>query len=310
MELNTLYESKSRPMPKRKFGSTGFDVGIFSLGGQGSLETHQDHDGNVEIIRRAYELGVNYFDTSPVYGPSEDIYGDALVGIRDKIFLATKTHDRTRDGSWRLLEKSLDKMKTDYIDLWQIHNLKHEEEVDEALADDGAIQAMLEAKEQGIIKFLGITGHEKPDVLHEAMKRHDFDTVLCPVNACDKHMRTSFISETLPRANRKNMGIIGMKVFAQGYVFHPRGITTTWEALTYALTQNLSTVICGVDNIPQLEENIAIAKSFEPLTRSQIELIEAKADGHERRGCFFRSEYGGYGSQDKLREPYSLRPKH
>ena len=107
-----------------------------------------------------FKLGVNYFDTSPVYGPSEEYYGKALGNARKKIFLATKTHDRTRDGSLKLLEKSLKRLKTDYVDLWQIHHLDSLDDVKKVTADDGALQALLEMQEEGVVKHLGFTGHE------------------------------------------------------------------------------------------------------------------------------------------------------
>ncbi len=153
-------------MPKRKLGKTGYDVGVFSLGGQGSLETQK---GNIDIIIRAYELGVNYFDTSPIYGPSEDLYGKALAGFRNKIFLATKTEKRDRDGALKDIEKSLKRLKTDYIDLWQIHHLENHDEINKICGKNGALKALLEMKEQGVVKFLGITGHEDPKPLLEIL---------------------------------------------------------------------------------------------------------------------------------------------
>jgi len=215
---------KSSEMPKRKLGKTNYDVSLFSLGGQGSLETHGGEKNSIDIIQRAYELGVNYFDTSPVYGPSEDYYGKALKGIRSKIFLATKTNKRDRDGSLKEIEKSLKRLKTDHIDLWQIHHLDKISEVNQVSKKDGALQALLEMQEQGVVKHLGITGHENPNILLEMMKRHNFDTVLCPINACDKNMKNPFLSTVVKKADKQNMGIVGMKIFSQGYIFHPKGV--------------------------------------------------------------------------------------
>lgn len=112
-------------LPKRKLGKTGFEVGIFSLGGQGALEQQRDEDEMVEIIQRAYDLGVNYFDTSPIYGPSEDYYGKAIPGFRNDIVLATKSDKRDRDGALRDMENSLKRLNTDWIDVWQIHHIEN-----------------------------------------------------------------------------------------------------------------------------------------------------------------------------------------
>lgn len=295
-----------RPMPTRKLGKTGYDVSIFSLGGQGSLEEHGDKKNSVNIIRRAFDLGINYFDTAPIYGPSEDYYGEALNGIRKRVFLASKTDDRTRDGSLKLLEKSLKRLKTDYLDLWQIHHLEDESEVKEIGQKQGAIQALIEMQEQGVVNFIGLTGHEDPDVLISAMKICDFDTVLVPVNAGDKHTKKSFIKDFLPVANSENMGVIGMKIFAQGFIFDPDGITTTWEPISYALSQDVSTVIVGHDSVAQLEENVALAKSFYQLSNDQQENIEKKTKDYVKRHSFFRKEFGGYKSRRNLDAPHTI----
>lgn len=304
MKLLPLYEQRELPIPKRPLGNTGFIVPILSLGGQGSLEQQGGEANCIKIIVRAYELGIRYFDTSPIYGPSEDYYGEAFKEIpRKKSFLATKTDDRTRDGSLKFMEKSLKRLRTDYVDLWQIHHLGSMDELDEATKDGGALEALIQMQEQGVIKNLGITGHEDPKVLIEAMRRHKFDTILCPVNAADKNMASPFIDTAVRSARRRGMGVIGMKVFAQGYVFKKHGVTTAWEALTYAMSQPVSTVIVGIDTIGQLEENVSIAKSFKQLSPGQMNYIESLTKSYTRRACFFRKEFGGYDSKDRLSDP-------
>ena len=176
-------------------------------------------------------------------------------------------------------------------------------EVDEVTAKDGALQGLLEAKEQGMIKFLGISGHEDPAVLVEAIGRHPFDVVLCAVNAADKHADPPFTETVLPAAKRRNMGIVGMKAFAQGHIFHKKGLKTKWEPLSYALSQAVSTVIVGCDNPQQLEENVAIAKSFRDLSAQELKEIEKKTKPYVRQGQFFRKKYGGYDSIEKLDPP-------
>ena len=301
-----ISQSKPIPMPKRSLGSTGFQVGMLSLGGQGTLESQENRLNSVKIIERAYELGINYFDTSPVYGPSEDYYGEVLSGVRKNIFIASKTDKRDRDGSLREIEKSLSRLKTDYLDLWQIHHLKNIEEVERVSANDGALKALIEMKDQGIVKNLGFTGHDHPDALLSMMKKYPFDTVLMPINAADVHMKQSFINDVVPEANWKRMGIVGMKVFAQGFIFHPDGITTTWEPLIYALSQNISTIIVGCDTVEQLEENVAIVKAFYKLTNHQQTEIEKRTKSYLERSNFFRREFGGYDSKSKLEDPFSI----
>lgn len=304
--MNWYKMAQQTNMPKRKLGKTNYQVGIISLGGQGSLETQGNDKNCVKIIQRAFDLGINYFDTSPIYGPSEDYYGKVLKGFRKKIFLATKTNKRDRDGALKDIEKSLKRLNTDYVDLWQIHHLDSMDEVDQISGKSGALEAIMEMKEQGVIKFCGLTGHEHPDVLLEAMERHNFDTVLCPVNAGDCHMNPSFSSTVLKKAAEKNMGIVGMKVLSQGFIFHPEGITTLWEPINYALSQPVSTIIVGHDTIAQLEENVAIAKGFTGLNNDVLKDIESKTKKYKRRVSFFRRQYGGYDSRDELGKPYTM----
>ena len=298
MRLQNIFEDKN-DMPKRRLGKTNYDVGLFSLGGQGSLESHGNEKNCIEIIQQAYKLGVNYFDTSPIYDKSEIYYGKAIKDFRPKIFLATKTDKRDRDGSLREIEKSLKRLKTDYIDLWQIHHLENLNEVNKITGKNGALKALTEMQEQGVVKNLGVTGHEHPSVLLEITKRHDFDTVLCPINVGDKTMKNPFIDTIVKEASKKNMGIIGMKIFSQGYATREARFSS-WELISYALSQDISTIIVGTDNIEQLEDNIAISKSFKKLKNKQLQDLEQRAENYKREICFFRREFGGYDSRDKL----------
>lgn len=303
MRLGIFNEEMSTELPKRQFGKTGWHTTILGLGGQGSLEEQCKDDSCIKIIRKAIELGVAYVDTSPIYGPSEDYYGEALQGIRDTIFLASKSDQRDRDGALADIDKSLRRLKTDHLDLWQIHHIDEMDEVNQITSRGGALEAFIEMKEQGVVRNIGITGHQDPELLWEMMNRHRFDTVLCPINPADKHMDKSFIEIVIPEAKRQNMGIIGMKVYAQGYIFNKEGITTKWEPINYALSQDISTIIVGCRNIAQLEENIALAKSFKQLSPSEMEEIEKKTKDYVRAAQFFRAEFGGYDSKDELGDP-------
>jgi predicted aldo/keto reductase-like oxidoreductase len=229
-----------------------------------------------------------------------------MDGWRDNIFLASKTDIRDKDGSLKEIEKSLKRLKTDYLDLWQIHHLDTIDEVNKVTSKNGALEALIEMKEQGVVKHLGITGHSAPSVLLEIMDRFDFDTVLCPVNVGDMSMKPPFITTVVKEAKEQDMGIIGMKVLAQGFVFHPKASTTTWEPITYALSQDISTIIMGVDSVEQLEENVSIARSFNPMSQKMQTELEKKTKPYRRRACFFRREYGGYDSQKDLSPPYTI----
>jgi aryl-alcohol dehydrogenase-like predicted oxidoreductase len=296
-------------MPMRNLGKTGFRVGIFSLGGQAAVEQPDNHDVAVPIVEKALDLGINYVDTSARYGGerrwSERYIGQVMKRRRGEAFLATKTHDRTRDGSWKLLETSLALLNTDHVDLWQIHNLTSREQVNRIFAPDGAVAAMREARDQKLVRFLGVTGHADPDVLLDAIRRFPFDTILMAVNAADPHHR-SFQKELLPAAVEAEMGIVGMKIPARGRILSswtppPAGKEPAWtgiatgpgtltmsEAMRYTLSLPVSTVIVGVDSIAQLEENVRIARTFTPLSGTQLAGLAAKAEPVKRQALFFR----------------------
>jgi aryl-alcohol dehydrogenase-like predicted oxidoreductase len=296
-------------MPTRNFGKTGFRVGIFSLGGQAAVEQPNNDAVAIPIVEKALDLGVNYIDTSARYGGearwSERYIGQVMKRRRSEAFLATKTHDRTRDGSWRLLETSLTLLNTDRVDLWQIHNLTSKEQVDRMFAPDGAVRAMQEARDQKLVRFLGVTGHADPDILLEAIRRFPFDTILMALNAADPHHK-SFQKELLPLAVEKEMGIIGMKIPARGRILSswtppPAGKEPAWtgnatgpgtltmrEAMRYVLSLPVSTVIIGVDSIAQLEEDVKIARSFTPLSGGQLAALQEKAEPVKKQALFFR----------------------
>ena len=294
-------------MPTRNLGRTGYAVGLFSLGGQAAVEQPNNEAVAVPIVERALDLGVNYIDTSARYGGderwSQRYIGQVMKRRRGEAFLATKTHDRTRDGSLALLEESLKLLQTDHLDLWQIHNLARMEQVDEIFAADGAVKALVEAREQGIVRHVGVTGHADPAVLIEAIRRFDFDTVLLALNAADPH-HLSFKPKLLPLAVEKEMGIIGMKIPSRGRLLagwtppsDPKarrdpdrgpGTLDMPEAMRYVLSLPVSTVIVGCDSIAQLEENVAIARGFNPLSAAQMAALERKAEPVHQQALFYR----------------------
>ncbi len=279
---------KEAGIPRRPLGKTGVMVTLFGLGGQATLETDGMRDDAVEIINRAYELGVNYFDTAAAYGPSQGFYGLAMKDWRDKVFLATKTWDRSRDGSLRLLEESLEKLKTDHLDLWQLHNLRRMDELERIFGKEGALEAMLKARDEKIVRFLGITGHYDPAVLKEAARRFDFDTVLVALNPADRHYK-SFIDEFLPTAQEKDMGIIGMKVPSRGRIFRRDGIRSMKEACSYVWTLPVSTAIVGCATLAELEENVRLAKEFKPLSDTEMKRLEKLTEHYAEEATFFKN---------------------
>lgn len=295
-------------MPTRNLGSTGYRVGIFSLGGQATIEKPGKEAEAVAIVDRALDLGVNYIDTAAAYGGtdrwSQKYIGQVIKRRRKETFLASKTHDRTRDGSLKLLEESLRLLNTDHLDLWQLHNVARMEQVEQIFAPGGAIEALQAAREQKLVRFLGVTGHADPAVLIEMIRRFPFDTILMALNAADQH-HLSFKEKLLPLAIEKKMGIIGMKIPARGRILStwtppPPESQREWErgskpgalvmreALEYVLSLPVSTVIIGCDTVAQLEENIELARRFTPLNETQMAELAARTEPIARQALFFR----------------------
>jgi len=262
-------------IPRRPLGRTGVEVTLLGLGGEGVLRTDGRHAEAAAVIHRALDQGVNYCDTAPAYASSIDYYGAALGERRRDIFLASKTHDRTRDGSLRLLDDSLRRLRTDHLDLWQLHDLRTMSDLNRIFAKGGAMEALLSAREKGLVRFLGITGHHDPAILLEAMRRFDFDTVLVALNAADVHS-ASFIRTVLPEAARRGMGVIGMKVCAAGALLGP-GRLTVDEAMGYVLSlAGVSNVIIGCGSPGEVDANANAARRFAPLAEDRMRDLERR----------------------------------
>ena len=281
----------------RPFGSTGIQCSILGLGGESALYHHSD--AAVEIIVRALELGVNYFDTAPLYKDSELNYGEVTPYARDRMFLATKTDQRDRDSAWRQFEQSLRRLRTDHVDLLQIHHLDDHDEVDAVLQPSGAVAMAEEARAQGLARYVGITGHTDPEVLLRALLGHRFDSILLALNPADVH-RLSFQQRLLPYADQSGIGIVAMKVFARGEVFGPTGpLRSAEDALGYVWSLPVDLAIVGIDNIAQLERNAALATAFRPMAPDRMDALEAATATDEERINFYRrgSRRDRYGSE-------------
>ena len=280
-------DAEPAPIPTRLLGKTGVHVTIVGLGGEGILRTWDQRDKAVAVIRRALERGITYCDTAPAYSASQDYYGEALGELRSRIFLASKTHDRSRDGSLRLLEQSLKRLRTDRLDLWQLHNLNTVDELDVIFGKHGAIHALEQARREGMVRFLGITGHYDPAVLVEAIRRYPFETVLVALNVADR-VRLSFIDELLPVAHEQGLGIVGMKVVAKGHLLRPDGVSTMRDALGYVLSLPISTAIVGFRSPAEVDEVVELAQRFAPFSPEEMAHLEALAKPYVSEASSFK----------------------
>jgi len=250
-------------METRPFGKTGEAFPILSFGGQRIVDEHGcAEDEAVEIVNTAIDRGIRYFDTAWVYsdGQAEKRLGNVVKHRRSEMWIATKTNDTNRDGARRQLETSLSRLQTDYVDEWRLHNVCDYERLDAFTGKGGALEAAIKASEEGIVRNISISGHTDPQILIEALNRFPFDSALIAVSALD-HFILSFAEEFLNIANTRGMATIGMKVLGLGSLTHE-----VERSLRYAFSLPVSTVIVGMETMAQLEQNLAIAESFTPLT--------------------------------------------
>jgi uncharacterized protein len=268
--------SKLGEVPKRQLGRTGAEVSAMGIGGYhlGSAQTDQDA---TEIVAMAMDHGVNFFDNAWEYhdGLSEERLGKALKGKRDRAFVMTKvcSHGRDKKVAMRMLEESLRRLQTDHLDLWQIHEVVYDNDPDLIFAPSGAAEALVDAKQQGKVRFIGFTGHKDPEI-HLKMLSHNFpfDTVQMPLNCCDATFR-SFEAHVLPEANRRGIAVLGMKSLGGSGELVKGGAVTAEQGLRYAMSLPVATTISGIESLQVLEQNLQVAVNFKALDSVQMNTL-------------------------------------
>lgn len=253
-------------METRTFGKTGQSFPILSFGGQRIVDEHHcNEDQAIQIVNTAIDCGIRYFDTAWIYsqGQAETRMGKVVKYRRAEMWIATKTWDTTKDGARRQLETSLERLNTDHVDEWRLHNVWDFSRLNEFTGKGGALEAAIRAREEGLVRNISISCHTDPQILVEALRRFPFDSALIAVSALD-HFILSFAEEFLPLANAKGVATIGMKVLGFGSLTHD-----VERSLRYAFSLPLSTVIVGMESMAQLEQNLAIAEAFTPLSDAE-----------------------------------------
>ena len=258
----------------RTLGKTGQRLTCIGMGG---ARFHlASFDEGVSLVRRAYDLGINYFDMARSYwnGRAEEVYGAAIQPFRKDIFLTTKTGMRTRKEAEAELDLSLKLMKTDYVDLWQMHGVNEKDDIARIFAPGGALEAFEAARKAGKCRFIGFTGHADPDYNVEMLLRYGrFDTVLMPLHVTDT-VHLSFEKNALPVAVEKGVGILGMKIFGNAFLL--RGFSVR-ECLSYTLSLPVNAVTLGFSTIGQLEDDVRVAQQFKPLSAEEMEALRTRA---------------------------------
>lgn len=277
-----MFHKKDRPIPRRRLGKTGVEVSILGLGGEGALRTFGKEKEADEIINTAIDLGINYFESARAYSGSESYYGLALRERRDNIFLASKSHARDKKGALEHLEETLKNMKTDRLDLWQIHDVRTEDDVNRIFGPDGALEAFVEAREKGLVRFIGVTGHHDPLIIKKCLESFDFDTVLVPVNPAEPFYKC-FLDEIVPIAGAKDTAIVGMKCYMKGLFEAPKKLL-----FSYALSQPITTAVIGCDDIEQLKENADCAVNFQPLKYKEVQRFSQMVEPYARQLQYYK----------------------
>lgn len=297
-------------MKKRTLGMTGMEITEIGFGALPLQRCSQEEAQRV--LNRVLDAGINFIDTARGYTDSEEKIGTHIGKRRSEYYLATKTAQRTREGLERELAESLAKLQTDYIDLYQFHNVKYQSHLDAILAEGGAYEGAIEAKKQGKIRHIGITGHD-PALMAKAIRTGLFETVQVPFNFIEQNA----LKELIPLANEMNVGIIIMKPLGGGQ------ISQKSRSLRFILQHPISVAIPGMDEVAQIEENIAAADAS-PLTGEELREMQEEADrlgpnfcrrcaycapctvGIDIAQCFiFHLQYTSYGMEESIPARYA-----
>lgn len=266
---------KSGDIPMRTFGKTGEKLTVLAQGGA-RMDLFPDVKAASTHVRRLYELGINYFDCAHSYwgGKSEEAYGDALSEVRKNVFITTKSTQRTRKEAEAELNLSLKRLKTDYVDLWQMHSVQTKQDVETIFGPGGAIEAFEAAKKAGKCRFFGFTGHYDPEAHLAMLDAYDkWDSILMPLHAAD-HAYLSFERAVLPEAVKRGMAIQAIKIFCKGYLL--RALSPV-DCLRYTLNLPIHGAIAGCGTQGQMEDNIRTAQSFQPLSADEVRELKNKA---------------------------------
>jgi predicted aldo/keto reductase-like oxidoreductase len=291
--MENAIKRNSAGLPVRRLGRSTEEVSIIGLGGGHLARSTVPRESAVQIVQAAVDAGVSFFDTAWEYwaGESETRIGLGLEGRRDKAFLMTKVCARDREGAEKQLHESLKRLRTDVIDLWQFHEINYDNDPEWIFAPGGAVEAAVAAREAGKIRFIGFTGHKSPHIML-SMLEQDFawDSCQLPINVMDAHYR-SFQRQVLPELNRRGIAALGMKgLGGRGQLVTDVGLSPA-ACRRYALTLPISTLIVGCESMENLEQDLAIAREFTPMSEvEKTELLErVRPEAGDGRHEWFKS---------------------
>jgi predicted aldo/keto reductase-like oxidoreductase len=278
-------------VPKRPLGKTGLQASVLGVGGY-HIGTSETQELATRIIHEAIDNGINFFDNAWEYhqGVSEVRMGKALEGKRDQVILMTKvcTHGRDKSVAMQMLEESLVRLRTDHLDIWQIHEVVYDDDPDRIFAPGGAIEALDEAKKQGKVRFVGFTGHKDPDIhLKMLSHKYPFDTVQMPLNVMDASYARSFEKLVLPELLRQGIAPLGMKSLGGSGEAVRHGVCTAEEGVRYAMSvPGVAVTISGMESLEILHQNLEIARGFQPMKPSEANKLRERVRPYATDGRY------------------------
>ncbi len=277
-------------IPTKPFGATGQPVTRVGLGGEGVLRTTGRFEDARAVIDAAVDQGITYYDSARVYSDSELYYGRMWKHNpqqRNRLFQTSKSASRDKKGARKDLEETLKRLQTDYLDLWQIHDVRTTGELSAISGPGGALEAFVEAKEEGKIRFIGVTGHHDPDVLTLAVQQWPVDSVMMPINPVEEIIG-GFLTQTLPAALDKNTAVIAMKIFGGGHYVAPHLGVTPELLLRYALGKPITVAIAGCSNVFEVQTLADAGRTAKPLDDTELGKLVEPFKQNARKLAFYR----------------------
>jgi len=261
-------------LEQRPLGSTGMQVSVLGLGCVALGSQGISLADGAAIVEACLDSGITYIDCASTYGDAELKVGVVMRTRRSEVVLATKVLERASDRAWKEINRSLENLQTQKVDLLQIHAVNHLEDLDRVMAADGSLSAALRAQEQGMCSHIGITGHTRPEVIAEALHRYDFATTLVPLSSTDA-LVSDFGKEIFPLARERHFGVIAMKVLAAGRVTgHVR------ESISYALSLPITTAVVGMGTLGEVKANVEVARQYLPMGPAERAALEETTRAH------------------------------
>ena len=277
-------------IPTKVFGQTGQEVTIVGVGGEGVLRTYDQTREAQKVIREAFAQGIAYFDSANAYAGSEGYYGSVWresPQMRSTIFQASKSASRDKRGALADLGNTLQTMGIDHLDLWQIHDVRTEQDLQAIERPGGALEAFFQAKSSGKVRFIGVTGHHDPAILTRAVKDWPVDSVMLPVNPVEGALG-GFLTSTLPAALEKGIAVIGMKILGGSYYLHPNLGVPPELLIRYALSQDITVAIVGCKTPQEVKTLADTGREFSPLSEEEKKELVGRFEPYVKQLAFYR----------------------